>query len=402
MTSPLPAGQPKWPLMKNNLARQDLDAVIELLRQDDPILTHSRQVREFEAEWSSWIGLGHSVFVNSGASANLLTTAALRETRGLGEIIVSPLGWVSDIAAVIQQGFTPVFADVDPRTMGMQTPAILERITPRTKAVLLTHVLGFNALTEELLAELAARNIPLIEDTCESYGATFGGRKLGSFGQVSNFSFYYAHHMTTIEGGMISTDDPELYQALRMLRSHGMVRESTSAELRDRYLREYPDLNPDFIFAFPGYNVRPTEIAAVIGRSQLKRLDDNNRRRTRNFEVFLENLDPRHYFTEFATQGSCNYAFTLVLRHADPDLCRRVMETLRREGVEFRRGTAGGGNQLRQPYLRPLVGPDEAAKYPNVDHIHFYGFYMGNYPELEEKQILWLCQTLNAVAAQSE
>jgi CDP-6-deoxy-D-xylo-4-hexulose-3-dehydrase len=385
--------------MKNNLARQDLDAVIELLRQDDPILTHSRQVREFEAEWSAWIGLRHSVFVNSGASANLLTTAALRETRGLGEIIVSPLGWVSDIAAVIQQGFTPVFADVDPCTMGMQPRQILDRITPRTKAVLLTHVLGFNALTDELLTELAARGIPLIEDTCESYGATFRGRKLGSFGLMSNFSFYYAHHMTTIEGGMISTDDPELYQALRMLRSHGMVRESNSPELRDRYLRDFPDLNPDFIFALPGYNVRPTEIAAVIGRSQLKRLDDNNRRRARNFDVFLKNLDPRHYFTEFATAGSCNYAFTLVLRHADDELCRRVMETLRREGVEFRRGTAGGGNQLRQPYLRPLVGPDEAVKYPNVDHIHFYGFYIGNYPELEEQQIRWLCQTLNDVAA---
>ena len=152
-----------WPLMKNNLARQDLDAVIELLRQDDPVLTHSRQVRSFEAEWSEWIGLPYSVFVNSGASANLLTIAALRETRGLGEIIVSPLGWVSDIAAVIQQGFTPVFADVDRRTLGMQTGQILERVTPRTKAVLLTHVLGFNALTDELLAELSRRGIPLAE-----------------------------------------------------------------------------------------------------------------------------------------------------------------------------------------------------------------------------------------------
>jgi len=341
--------------------------------------------------------LPYSVFVNSGASANLLTIAALRETRGLGEIIVSPLGWVSDIAAVIQQGFTPVFADVDRRTLGMQTGQILERVTPRTKAVLLTHVLGFNALTDELLAELSRRGIPLVEDTCESYGATFRGQKLGRFGLASNFSFYYAHHMTTVEGGMISTADPELYETLRMLRSHGMVRESTSAELRARYTRDYPDLNPDFIFAFPGYNVRPTEIAAVIGRSQLKRLDQNNGRRARNFDLFLKNLDPQHYFTEFDTAGSCNYAFTLVLRHPDERLCQRVMETLRREGVEFRRGTAGGGNQLRQPYLRSRVGPEEATKYPNVDHIHFFGFYIGNYPELEESQILWLCSTLNAL-----
>jgi CDP-6-deoxy-D-xylo-4-hexulose-3-dehydrase len=400
--SPRPqTGRLDWPLMKNNLARADLDAVIELLRQDDPILTHAKNVRAFEAEWSAWIGVPHSVYVNSGASANLLTLAAIRELRGPGEIIVAPLGWVSDIAAVLQNGFQPVVPDVNPRTLGMDTRQILERITPRTRAVFLTHVLGFNALTDELLAELSRRNIPLIEDACESYGATFHGRKVGTFGLAANFSFYYAHHLTTIEGGMISTADAELYQVLRMLRSHGMIREASAPELRERYCREHADLSPDFIFAFPGYNVRPTEIGAVIGRSQLKRLDDNNRRRIHNFSVFLAELDPAYYVTDFDVAGSCNYAFVVILRRPDEQLRDRVMATLRENGVEFRRGTAGGGNQLRQPYLKRVLGEPDVAQYPAVEHIHFFGFYIGNYPELPEEKIRALAALLNNTARQA-
>ena len=345
--------------MANNIAREDLDAVIELLRQDDPILTHSKNVREFEREWSEWLGVKHSVMVNSGASANLLTMTALRETRGLGEIIVPPLTWVSDIASVLQCGFTPVFVDINPRTLGMDDEQVLRELTKETKAVFLTHVLGYNALTQRLLDELAAQNIPLIEDCCESYGATFAGRKIGTFGLMSNFSFYYAHHLSTIEGGMVSTNDPELYETVRMLRSHGMAREASAEPVRRGWAERHPDLNPEFIFAYPGYNVRPTEINAVIGRSQLKRLDANNARRTENLNLFLAGLDTGKYRADFAVAGSCNYAFTLVLREPDAALWARVEETLGAHGVEFRRGTAGGGNQLRQPYLRRVVGDDE-------------------------------------------
>jgi CDP-6-deoxy-D-xylo-4-hexulose-3-dehydrase len=384
--------------MSNNIQREDLDGLVSFLQGPDIMLTQSRQVLAFEREWSEWLGRKYSVFVNSGASANLLTMTALKHTLGPGEVIVPPLTWVSDIASVLQCGFTPVFVDIDPKTLGMDPQGILRAITPRTKAVFLTHVLGYNALTRELLDALAARGIPLIEDVCESYGATFEGRKLGQFGQMANFSFYYAHHMTTIEGGMISTDDPELYEILRMLRSHGMVRESNSDAVKQDYQERFPDLNPDFIFAYPAYNVRSTEINAVLGRSQLGRLDANNQLRQRNLKLFLDNLDPKAYFTEFATDGNCNYALTLVLREPDMDFAERVMALLRAHGVEFRRGTAGGGNQLRQPYLRARYPDIEPTDYPHVDHIHFFGFYLGNYPELDPTSILELCAKLNALA----
>ncbi|HXG51082.1 MAG TPA: DegT/DnrJ/EryC1/StrS aminotransferase family protein [candidate division Zixibacteria bacterium] len=383
-----------WPLMKNNVERADLQAVIDYLGQNSPRLTQAGQVESFEQEWSRWLGAKYSVFVNSGSSANLLTIAALREHRGPGEVIVPTLTWVSDIAAVLQCGFTPVFVDIDPRTLGMDTDEVLKKITPRTRAVFLTHVLGYNALNRRLLGELERRNIALIEDVCESYGATFEGRRLGTFGWAANFSFYYAHHMSTVEGGMISTDDEDLYETLRMLRSHGMTREVKSEALRRRYAEDHPDLNPDFIFAFPAYNVRSTEINAVIGRSQLRRLDARNRVRTENLNCFLEQLDPGKYRTDFDTTGSCNYALTLVLREPDPALRDRVVRTLREHGVEFRRGTSGGGNQLRQPYLRKLFG-DAYRNYPAVDHVHFYGFYIGNYPELPREKISRLCSMLN-------
>lgn len=386
-----------WPLMRNNVSRHDLDTLIEYLRQPEPMLTQAAEVRAFEREWSEWLGKKHSVFVNSGASANLITMAALRETRGPGRVVVPTLTWVSDIASVIQAGLTPDFVDIDPRTLGMDPKQVIAKLTGDTRAVFLTHVLGYNALTRELLEELAARNIPLIEDVSESHGATFEGKKLGSYGFASNFSFYYAHHMTTIEGGMVSTDDADFYEAVRMLRSHGMVREVTSPEVKRGFHEGYPDLNPDFIFAFPAYNVRSTELNAVLGRSQLKRLDANNELRRANLATFLSHLDGSRYQTDFAVEGNSNYAFTLVLKHPDTALRDRVESTLRAHKVEFRRGTAGGGNQLRQPYARKRFPEIDPASFRHVDHVHFHGWYIGNYPGLETERILRLCDLLNAI-----
>jgi CDP-6-deoxy-D-xylo-4-hexulose-3-dehydrase len=387
--------KPNWPLMEDNITAADLAAVREFLDQPEvPILTQSRQVAAFERAWSDWLGARHSVMVNSGSSANLITLAALRWQAGPGEIIVPPLTWVSDIAAVLHNGFTPVFADIHPQTLGLDPQQVLRKITPRTRAVFITHVLGFNALTDELLEELRQRGIPLIEDVCEAHGATHRGARLGTLGLMSNFSFYYAHHLSTIEGGMVSTNDSQLYQRLRMLRSHGLVREASDEGLRAEYSQEHPDLSPDFIFAAPAYNVRSTEINAVIGLSQLDRLDANNELRRANFEIFLRNLDPRKYFVEFATEGSCNYAFTLLLREPDPVLWESVSRRLRQLGVEFRRGMSGGGNQLRQPYLRQHVRWDP-ADFPNVEHVHFYGCYLGNHPRLKRNQIVSLCEALN-------
>jgi CDP-6-deoxy-D-xylo-4-hexulose-3-dehydrase len=387
----------KFPLMRNNILRQDLDAVIEYLQKDDPILTNGEKVRLFEKEWSKWLGVKHSVFVNSGASANLLTMAILKiKHPNGGEVIVPPLTWVSDIASVIQNGFKPVFADIDPRTLSMDTDKILSKIGNRTRAVFLTHVQGFSGITEKLILELNRKNIPLIEDVCESHGAKHGNNKLGSIGWISNFSYYYAHHMSTIEGGMICTNDSSVYDYARMLRSHGMVRELDNKELKSDYIKNNPKLNPDFIFSYPAYNVRNTEIGGILGLSQLKRIDEIVAKRTENLIYFLEHIDEKKFRKDFEVEGSSNYAFNLVLKEPDDNMAHRLINKMQEAGIEFRRGSAGGGNQIRQPYLRGIVPENHHLEFPQTEHIHFYGFYLGNFPDLNKKEVNEICNVLNS------
>ena len=225
----------------------------------------------------------------------------------------------------------------------------------------------------------------------------WGGVKCGSIGLASNFSFYYAHHMSTIEGGVICTNDERFYQQCRLYRSHGMVRELTDESLKRSYAEQYPDLRPEFLFAVPGYNMRSTELNAVLGLSQLKRLDANNARRVENFELFVRNLDPEKYFTDFALEGAVNYAFVVLLRQPSEEKFKALTELLRAENVEFRRGTAGGGNMARQPFVRQRMPGFDPATLKNADMIHFYGLYTGNYPSLEREKILGLCEVLNTL-----
>ena len=383
------------PLMHDNITRTDLDELISYLQTDSPRLTQGPAVEAFEREWSDWLGVKYSVFVNSGSSANLITLAALKQLSGAGDVIVPPLTWVSDIAACLQNGFTPRFVDINRHTLALDTEKTIEALNSDTKAVFLTHIQGFNGLTQELLDELSRRDIPLIEDVCESHGATFNGGRLGSFGLMSNFSFYFAHHMSTIEGGMVCTNDQELYEILRMYRSHGMVREASQETVKQTYAEQNQELNPDFIFAYPAYNVRNTEIGAIIGRNQLKQLDENNRKRRANQKIFFEQLDAHRFRTDFEFQGSCSYAFNVVLRDSDLDLRDRIETALAAAGIEYRRGSSGGGNQIRQPYLSGVVGAGTWELYPEVEHIHFFGWYIGNYPDLAPEVIASLCNTLN-------
>lgn len=384
--------------MRNNISRDDLDVVIEHLKKDDPILTNGPYVRQFEKKWSQWLGCKYSVFVNSGASANLLSMALLKiENPNGGEVIVPPLTWVSDISSVIQNGFTPVFADINPRTLGLDTKKTIEKISPKTKAVFITHCQGFNALTDDLIDYLNKNSIPLIEDVCESHGAIHNNKKAGSIGLISNFSFYYAHHMSTIEGGMICTNNEDIYQKLRILRSHGMVRESLNDDIKTGYIKDHQDLNPQFIFAYPAYNLRNNEIGAIMGINQLKRLDENVKVRNENLFRFLDLIDNNKFFTDFELKGCSNYAFNLVLKNADNEYVNNLMSAMNKHEIEFRRGSAGGGNQLRQPYLKQLFPNKYYESFTETEHIHFYGFYLGNFPSLPKNDIVEICKVINAV-----
>lgn len=384
-----------WPLMVNNVSRLDLDLVIQHLLGDDPKLTHGPKVRDFEDRWSEWLGVKYSVMVNSGASANDLTMLALKEIFKSGEVIVPPLTWVSDIASVLNSGLKPVFVDIKFNDLSFNMKNLKDAITSETRAIFLTHVLGINALNSELLELCTSRGILLIEDVCESHGAKFEGKKTGSIGFASNFSFYYAHHMTTIEGGMVSTNNEDFYEIIRSMRSHGMVREFSTQSRKQKYALDFPDLNPDFIFAFATHNMRPTEINGIIGLSQLKRLDENISKRTENFRTYLDNIDRMKFFADFHVEGSSNYALPIILKIADKEKVEKIESLFRNKGIEFRRGLSGGGSQIRQPYLRNRGIKLDPANFPVVDHIHFNSWYVGNYPDLDSRKIVDLCNLLN-------
>lgn len=384
--------------MKNNILREDLNKVIKYLKKKDPFLTQKFNVKEFEKKWSKWLGVKYSVFVNSGSSANLLSIALLKlkYPQG-GEVIVPPLTWVSDISSVIQNNFKPIFADINLNNLGMNDVEIKKKITQNTRAVFLSHIQGFNALSKNLINLLKKKKILLIEDVCESHGAKFLNKKLGSFGWTSNFSFYYAHHMSTIEGGMVCTNDKNAYLDLLRLRSHGMLREVRDHINYKKILKKYKNLNTDFIFSYPSYNLRSTEINAIIGLNQLKRLDKNIVQRNLNFKFLLKNLDKSKYFTEFKLTGSSNYAFNIIVKPKYKERIDILKKLLTKHKIEFRMGSAGGGNQLRQPYLKNHVKKDYYKKFPVTEHIHNYAMYIGNYPELTKNNILFICKVLNKI-----
>jgi CDP-6-deoxy-D-xylo-4-hexulose-3-dehydrase len=387
------------PLMDNNINIDDRKKIIQFVKTSK-IYTQSTKVEEFENNWSRWLGVKYSVFVNSGSSSNFLSIKALKiinKKKNKKEIIVPTLTWVSDIVSVVESGYKPVFVDINPRTLSMDEKQILKKINENTLAVFITHVQGFNGLSKNLISELNKKNIYLIEDVCESHGAKLGNKKLGTFGLMSCFSFYYAHHISTIEGGMICTNNKKLYEILRMLRSHGMLRESNNKFMEKKLIKKYDQLSPKFIFLYPGYNFRNNEISAVIGINQLKRLDKNNRIRNKNFFYFIKNLDSSKYETDFEMKGCSNYAFPLIIKKKSISFRNKLEKIMVKSRIEFRRGNAGGGNQLRQPWLKKIVKNVNFNNYKNVEHIHKFGYYIGNYPNLDIKKIKKVLTILNSV-----
>ncbi len=388
-------------LMNNNYTNSDISVMKNFLKNKNIILTQSKKVEEFENKWSKWLGVKYSTFVNSGSSANFITISilkALNKKKEKNEIIVPSLTWVSDINSVIMNGYKPVFVDIDPATLSMSSQDVIKKINKKTLAVFITHAQGFNGLTDKLLIELKKKKIPLIEDVCESHGAKHKNKKLGTYGLISNFSFYYAHHMTTIEGGMICTNNKKIYELSKILRSHGMAREAKNSKFEKKMIKKYKNLSPQFIFLYPTLNFRNNEIGAVLGINQLKSLNKNNIERSKNFTFFLKNLNTKKYWCNYKIEGSCNYAFPIVLKTKIIKKRNQFEKILLKNNIEFRRGNAGGGNQLRQPYLKNLINVKNLNKFKNVDHVHFFGYYIGNYPSLTKNKILKITNILNNIS----
>ena len=387
-------------LMENNITKNDIEVLIRFLKKKT-ILTQSKNVLNFEKKWSKWLGVKYSVFVNSGSSANLLTISSLKyfvkKKDHRNEIIVPSLTWSSDINSIIQNNYKPVFVDIDLNTLSLSTKEIKKKINKNTLAVFITHAQGFNALNDDLLKLLKNKKIFLLEDVCESHGAKYRNKKLGTFGLISNFSFYYAHHMSTIEGGMICTNEKKLYDIICSLRSHGLVREIKNKKVKNKLVSKYKELSPEFIFLYSGYNLRNTEIGGVLGLNQLKRLNKNIKKRNNNLKYFLKLLDNKLFYTDFDLKGCSNYALPLILKEKNFKYRNKLEKIMFKNKIEFRRGNAGGGNQLRQPYLKNYTKELNLNNFKNVEHVHNFGYYIGNYPELKKSKIYNICKLLNNI-----
>jgi len=390
----------KWPLINDNISNTDRVALSEFLLSNQR-LTNGEKVKEFESIWSKWLGVKNSTMINSGSSGNYISIAIVKELLGIGEVIVPPLGWVSDVSSIVQLGMKPVFVDISLSNLSITTENIKKAITDETKAIVIVHCLGFNAIDDELIQIAKEKNILLIEDCCESHGACHKGQKVGTFGDMSIFSFFFGHHITTVEGGMISTNNEKINELARLFRSHGMTRE-VSQQTQQYYQREYPNLNPLFTFVVPGFNMRSTEMNAVLGIEQMKRIDYNVEKRKHNLDVWLNNLDGNKFITEFDLEGNSNFALPLIMKPNYIDSFKvnddysSVCDILFFEGVEYRLGTSGGGNQVLQPYLEKcehrIVG-----ELKNVNYVHNYSLYIGNHTDLTDEQIINLTKKLNNV-----
>jgi CDP-6-deoxy-D-xylo-4-hexulose-3-dehydrase len=389
-----------WPLINDNVSQEDRKVLSEFILSNQR-LTNGTKVQEFEKIWGNWLGVKHSTMLNSGNSGNFVSIAIVKELRGIGEVIVPPLGWVSDISSVVQLGMTPVFVDISLDNLAITSENIRKAITKKTKAIVLVHCLGFNAINEEIIKIAKENNILLIEDCCEAHGATYDGKKVGTFGDISIFSFYFGHHITTIEGGMICTNNEEIDEFSKLFRSHGMTRE-VSEKTQNYYRKNYPELNPMFTFAVAGFNMRSTELNAVLGIEQMNRIDSYVEKRKHNLSVWLQNLDKHKFYTDFNIDGNSSFALPLIVKpnykdrfHINDDF-DSVCDILYLNDVEYRLGTAGGGNQANQPYLDnfafKVIGDLDI-----VNYIHNNSLYIGNHTDLTDEQIINLVKRLNDV-----
>ena len=386
--------QTRWPLMKNAITWGDRLSMVKFLLTSEKY-TNGPRVREFEAQWANWVGSKYALMVSSGSTANTLIISSVKELYGWkngDKVLVPACTWVTNISPVFQAGLTPIFCDVNLENFSFDINHMkdIAKKHPDIKGIFVTHLLGFSAENEKY-SEIFP-NALILDDVCESHGCTSpSGVRRGANGLASSFSFYFGHHMTTIEGGMVNTNNQELYELMRMKRSHGLARESGNLQ---KYAEQYPDIHPQFLFMTDGYNLRSSEINAVLGMSQLPRLDRMIEQRRSNFDNFVEIMAAHQdkFHPVRWQEGNSNFAFPFICR--TPELAKKMKEVFSANGVEHR--PIVGGNLLRQPFLKGHKFGTPKKEY-NVDLLNDNGVYIGNSHFVTGADMDWLARTLGEI-----
>lgn len=374
-----------WPLMKDTLTWKDRFKLAKFVLTADRF-TQGEKVAEFEQAWADWLGVKYSVFVTSGSTANFLLLDAVREKffrnkKSKLKVLVPACTWVTNVNPIIQLGMEPIFCDINLYDYSFDL-SMASKIAKNhdIDIVFVTHLLGLPANIYQI--KHLFPNAVLLEDVCESHGARdMMGHKVGSISLGSTFSFYYGHHMSTIEGGMVSTNNKELYDLLRMKRSHGMSRVSIDPHSYSEY---YPDIDPQFLFVTAGYNFRNTELAAVLGLSQLPKLDGFIKKRQTNYSKFMDFMYKRGSRfvlpgNGYAEEGNSSFCFPLIAR--EHIIKEKLLVKLKECKIEYR--PIVGGNLLKQPYLKSY----NRATFKNADLLHGNGIYIGNNQFVGDKEL---------------
>ncbi len=348
------------------------------------------EVAAFEREFAAYVGSKHAIMVNSGSSANLLAVAAVCHQRmvhgfdycgggpyedGAFTVVVPAIAWATTYAPLNQYGFALRVIDVDPKTLNATTNGARGAIRENTVGIVGCSVLGHPAPVDTMRQIADARGIFFIEDNCESMGARIGRRFCGTFGHIGTFSTFFSHHISTGEGGFLVTDDDKLHELAVCLRAHGWARNLPD----DSKLRARPNAPGDYQFVLPGYNLRPTELAAAVGRVQLRRLNDMNLARIKNWVVFLEQFGEIH--RDIMIQHSLSdtypvpFGFTLVFKNTAER--EEAAGRMHGAGIEYRMIT--GGCLTEHPSAR-LYNWCAPGGLPHAQHAHHCGLFVGNHP----------------------
>jgi CDP-6-deoxy-D-xylo-4-hexulose-3-dehydrase len=378
-------------LVSDTIDRNDVDSLIEWLNKDPlPKLTKGELTIELEKKWANKLGSKYSIFVNSGSSSILLTLAALKHTNRLknNKIVVPGLSWATDLSSPILLGLDPILCDCNLEDLSCDLDhleSLFKQESP--SALILVSVLGLVPHMEKILDLCKQYDVILLEDVCESMGSKFNDRYLGTFGLASFFSMYFGHHLSTIEGGFINTDDDDLYHAMLMMRSHGWGRDLPKhwqSELQTTY--NCDEFSALYNFYLPGFNLRSTDLQAFIGLRAIDKLDNYALKRNENFFVYMNNIKSNYLEIRIDdTNFISNFAFPVVNKHRNS-----IVEELKNNQIEVRPLIAG--NLANKP-----VWYENFSKtiLKNCELVDQHGFYIPNHQDLNKNEIISITNILN-------
>jgi CDP-6-deoxy-D-xylo-4-hexulose-3-dehydrase len=382
----------KYFLADETIDRADIQELRDWL-DTDPWLTQGKLVREFEERWAKWLGVKHALFVNSGSSANLLMYYSLLMSGNLRnkKVIVPAVSWATTVAPAIQLGFEPIMCESAWDDFGLDMDYLEDLLKKNDPAaVIIVPVLGVPNDMDRLMDLKRRYNFYLMEDTCAATGSQYNGQLLGSFGDMSSFSFYFGHHMSTIEGGMVATNDSALHNILLMVRSHGWAKDlDPETEKEQMEKRGVIEFNRPFTFYYPGFNVRSTDLNARIGLSQMNKIDRVVERRIENHSVYQRRFlkSASLHCQSISNSVICSISFAALAEsqeHRD-----RIAAALKEASIETR--PLGGGNMSRQPFWNDQYGMTD---FPVADRIHATGFQLPNHPLLTTDDVNYICDTV--------